>query len=163
MAGEVQFNRDYTNYGAEVRDFERTTDVSIVLTEVLSAFFYPLNALIGNKFSAQWLGEGDKGPNDPEDLDLIFEFSETEVSGAYREIVLRDSAGVATYGGWLIAGGVVNVTDEIVNGYRVIVVRVDEQDIRHENDGSFYQPVSGGPAVTAAAAARRGRISARWD
>ncbi|MEL6467731.1 MAG: hypothetical protein AAFQ58_22420 [Pseudomonadota bacterium] len=163
MAGEAQFNRDYINYGAEVRPFEKTTDVSFVLTEILCTFLYPLNALVGNKFSAQWLGEEEKGPNDPEDLDLIFEFSETEVSGAFREIILRNHAGVATYGGWLVAGGTVHVTDEIVNGYRVILVRVDGQEIRHENDGVYYVPVGASPAIAAASAARRGRISSRWD
>lgn len=152
MTGQNKFNRTYATYGPDVRDFEKDTDVSTVLTDILCAWSYPASALIGCQFSAQWLGDGERPENKPETLDLIFEMCGT----GFLEIVVRGSGNSPQYGGWLVAGPVIDVRDEIANGYRVIVVtQADGTLIRHEFTPGFgYEPVPGLAAVPLVASRR---------
>jgi len=129
MVGELKFTRDYAQYGDDVRDFEKASDVGAVLAETLRRYSYPYNVYIGQKFTSIWLREGEPKSKDPEDLDLIF------VAGGqgFLEIVLRDQGFDAVYGGWLVDGESVEVTNEIVNGYRVINVTMQSGETeRHE-------------------------------
>lgn len=160
MSGTIQFNRSYAEFGPQVRPFEASTAVSFVLTGIMCEWQYPMNALIGCEFSAQWLGEGEKGPNDPEDLDLIFRMNATDLSDAYYEVILRDGNMVPTYGGWIVPANSIEVLDEIVNGYRVIVAKTNDGDIRHEFDptlgvGGQYVPASSVAAAASALVSRR--------
>ena len=158
MGGMVQFSRRYADFATQARPFERSTDVCLVVTDFLSRWGYPVNALIGAEFSAQWLGDGEPGPNDPDNLDLIFRMVETEVSEAFFEVVLRDAHGVPVYGGWLLPADTLELTDEIVNGQRVIIGRTTGGGlVRHEfhpGEGG-YVPLPQAPSVAAMAIRRR--------
>ena len=153
MAGTLKFTRDYAVFGSKVNDYEISPDVNHILAGTIRDFtWYPYDVYIGSKFVAIWLREGEKDPNDPANIDLIF----IAKNQGYAEIVLRDHNSEAAYGGWLVWGESAEVTDEIVNGYRVINVTLASGDVeRHEFVDTGYVPV--GPTATASLArAKRG-------
>ncbi len=121
MAGELQFNRDYAAFGNQVRAFEKDDDVGLIVTELLwfeNSPFYPVGAIIDAQITSVWLGEGDAPST--EDIDLIFRMRKFDEGDDFHfyEIVLRaDNA--AFYGGWVF-GDKLSVSDEVVNGHRVL-------------------------------------------
>ena len=148
MAGKLNFTRNYAMFGSDVRDFEKAPDVVSVLARTVCDYEYPYDVYIDEKFVSVWLREDEPGPNDPDNLDLIF----IAKNQGFAEVVLRDHGDAAVYGGYLIWGDSAEVTDEIVNGYRVINVNLGAGGIeRHEFVLGFgYAPV--GPAATASLA-----------
>jgi len=132
MAGMISFNRNYAAFGSQVRPFEKSDDVGFTVTEFMwfeGAPFYPIGSLIDAKISSAWLGEGEPQSGDEADLDLIFKMREQEGFNFF-EIVLRTAFG-AVYGGY--AGGQsLEVTDEIVNGHRVLIAHTDSIKDRYE-------------------------------
>ncbi len=153
MSGTITFNRTYADYDPSVRDFEKAPEISEILSYVLCTYNYPVSALIGGKFSAVWLKEGDRKGADKDDLDLIFEMRDQ----GFFEIILRDENYAPVYGGYLLAGKSVTVTDEVVSGYRVIVVTHDDHsETRHEfQPGIGYEPVYAHAVGTLSATSRR--------
>ncbi|MGH1415045.1 MAG: hypothetical protein ACRBB0_16270 [Pelagimonas sp.] len=152
MSGSFRFLRIYAQYGADIREFERTEAVSSVLSAVVSEFEYPVSCLIGAKVSSQWLKVGEASSKDASALDLIFEMQGV----GFLEIVMRDADGVVFYGGWLEKGETYRLTKEIVNGYRVIDVKTSGGDVRRHvySDRHGYQPVYEGAPVPAEVARR---------
>ena len=120
MAGTLQFNRKYAEFGSRIRDFEKDDEVGFVVSEFLwydGAPFYPVGAVIDAHVSAVWLGEGDAPTEDL--IDLVFRMRPSPNQDfTLYEIVLRDQGG-AFYGGWVF-GDNLRVTDEVVNGHRVL-------------------------------------------
>ena len=155
MSGNTKFNRSYLDFGPDVRPFETTADVVSVYEDILTMWNYDLGDQIGALFSAQWLREGERPENDPETLDLIF-----RINGApFFEIILKDGTNGARYGGWLFGAEPVVVTDEIVDGYRVILTAdADGSQLRHEYSAAAatYGPVAPVAAMPLSAARRMG-------
>ncbi|MBW8640286.1 hypothetical protein K1W69_24040 [Hoeflea sp. WL0058] len=82
---------------------------------------------------------------------MLFEM----VGQNYFEIVLRDGDGSAYYGDWLAGSQPVEVTDEIINGFRVIFTGQGDEKVRHEYEpGSGYGPIYGTSAIPLASAKR---------
>ena len=144
MAGKLNFTRDYAAFGSKVNDYEIAPDVNYVLAGTIRDFtWYPYDVYIDSKFVAIWLREGENDPKDPANIDLIF----IAKNQGFAEIVLRDHNSEAVYGGWLVWGESAEVTDKIVNGYRVINVTLASGEVvRHEFVGTGYVPV--GPTAT---------------
>lgn len=131
MAGKLKFNREYASFGNKVRPFEKSAEVGKVLLWILNEWpsLYPLSALINSKISAIYLGKGEKTAGDIDNLDLIFKMAE---SGAgIFEIILRSEGHLPVYGGWAV-GDTLEVTDEIVNGHRVLIGKIGSEKLRHE-------------------------------
>ena len=155
MAGTVQFNRNYAAFGNQVEPYEKSDDVGLAVTEMLAEnrYLYPIGALINAKISGIWLGEGERPVGDKEDLDLLFKMAFPDVP--FIEIILRSKGNPARYGGWAL-GDKLEVTDEIVNGHRVLIGSWQGEALRFEFnlDNSWYGPVStaGGARVSTAAA-----------
>ncbi|MEM7683355.1 MAG: hypothetical protein AAF293_00920 [Pseudomonadota bacterium] len=155
MAGTIQFNREYISFGDDVEDYEKTPDIVVAWEEMLARWGYPCGGQIGAKFSAQWLQDRERPENDPETLDLLFLIPDQP----YIEIILNSGTSDARYGGWLSGSAPVDVTDEIVNGYRVLVTTLsDGSRQRHEYDPvtGEYGPAGSATALPIAAARRRG-------
>lgn len=126
MAGVLKFNRGYAEFGANIRDFEKTNDVGMIVTEFLWYYqrpFYPIASIVDSKITSVWLGEDE--PKGKESLDLIFRMAQFEEPDGFDlyEIVLRGDAKTA-YGGW-VAGKNLRVSDDIVNGHRVLETEND--------------------------------------
>lgn len=139
MSGTLKFDRTYLDFGTQVRPIEKTADVASVFEDILTTWGYDVGDQIGGMFSAQWLGEGERPTNDTDRLDLIFEIT----GEPYFEIALRGETGVASYGGWLFGKQPVVVTDEIVNGHRVLLTTLEDgAQLRHEffADAAGYLP-----------------------
>ncbi|MEO1607227.1 MAG: hypothetical protein AAFU34_18080 [Pseudomonadota bacterium] len=135
---EVSFTRTYAEFGPKVRDFEKTPEIARLLTTVLCTYDYPVTALIGTEFAGIWLGEGDSDDKREEDLDLLFKLANED----FVEIILRDQWAKPIYGGYLVTGKSIKVTDEIVSGYRVILVTHDDHSTTRHSfvPGVGYQP-----------------------
>lgn len=146
-----KFNRTYADFGGEIRPFEKAPEVVAEIEYFMGFWGYTLSNLLGAKVSAHWLREGEAGPNDPDNLDLVFEM----VGEPYFEIVLRDGNGNAHYGGYLYGQQPVEAKDDIINGYRVIYTELDGAKIRHEYDPiDGYLPVFGASVVPLGVAKR---------
>jgi hypothetical protein len=145
MSGTIQFNRTYCEYGPQVRDFEKTPDVIAVIDHFIGLWGYSVGDLMGTRFTAQWLGDGEKSGKAEDELDLMIEMNAT----GFFEIVLRNGNGDSQYGGWLYGKQPVVVSDDIVNGYRVILTTGDDgSQLRHEFIPSIgYEPVAGAKAL----------------
>ena len=153
MSGALKFDRTYIDFGPKVRDVEKTADVVAAYEDMLTMYGYPCGDQVGAHFTAQWLGEGEKPENDPETLDLIFEIP----NQPFLEIILNGRGTEARYGGWLSGAQPVTVTDEIANGFRVLMAtQPDGSEVRHEyNPGlSQYLPTATATALPLAAARR---------
>ena len=141
MAGVIQFNRNFAAFGNQVNPWEKSDTVGQVITELLCIWGYPVGELIEAKISGIWLGEGERPENDPDKLDIIFKMR--TASPQYYEIVLRTEDD-AWYGGFF-EGQSLEVTDEIVNGHRVVYAINNGMRIRYEfyTEGfrGFYMPV----------------------
>ena len=102
--------------------------------------------LINAKISAIWLGEGEKPAGDVENLDLLFKMGAP--GEPFIEIILRSTGNFPVYGGWL-EGQSADVTDEIVNGHRVLVTTLDGTKLRWEYALDAGQYVPAGPMAGA--------------
>ncbi|MEM6617130.1 MAG: hypothetical protein AAF619_11410 [Pseudomonadota bacterium] len=145
MQSNASPDRIFGVFGDRVSALEAASDVGIVITAILNEHDYPSNALFGATVTTAWLGVGDPPTHDESALDLIFRMRETDVSSAYYELIIRDENGFPFYGGWLASDAVsLEISDEIVNGYRVVLGRTASNDlIRHEFDMVVgYVPVS---------------------
>lgn len=155
MSVKMKFNRSYLDYGPDVRPFETTADVVSVYEDILTMWNYDLGDQIGALFSTHWLGESERPENDPDTLDLIF-----QINGApFFEITLQDGTNGARYGGWLFGAKPVVITDEVVDGYRVILTTdMDGSQLRHEYNAAVasYGPVAPVAAMPLSAARRMG-------
>ena len=119
MSGTLNFNREYGDFGPQVRGFEKADDVGFVVTEFLwfeGRPFYPIGALMNARISAVPLGDGD--PPSEELIDLVFRMPTSIAHEFWYEIVLRVEGGAA-YGGFIF-GETLSVRDEVVNGHRVL-------------------------------------------
>jgi hypothetical protein len=90
---------------------------------------YPVGALVNAKISAIYLGQGEKPAGDVDDLDLISKMAQP--GDGFFEIVLRSKGNAPVYGGWAY-GESLEVTDEIVNGHRVLIAKLGAQKRRYE-------------------------------
>lgn len=154
MAGTAKFDRIYVDFGPKVNDVEKASDVLTAWEDMLAMYSYPCAGQIGAPFSAQWLGEGERPANDPDTLDLLFVIPDTP----YIEIILNSGDTDARYGGWLYGQDGVELTDDYVNGYRVLIATAaDGTQSRHEYliaEGG-YVPVGPVAALPLSAARRR--------
>ncbi|WP_299289059.1 hypothetical protein [uncultured Tateyamaria sp.] len=134
MSGTLQFNREFAEFGPQVRNFEKADDVGFVVTELLwdgGAPFYAIGELMDARINATPLGEGD--PASEELIDLVLRFpTRGEGDGFWFEIVLRVEGGAA-YAGWIF-GEELAVTDEIVNGHRVLEASAGGTTLRYVYD-----------------------------
>ncbi len=153
MAGTIQFNREFISFGNGVQDYEKTPDIVVAWEDMLALWGYPCGGQIGAPFSAQWLAEDERPENDPEKLDLLFLIPDQP----FIEIILNSGTSDARYGGWLHGSAPVDVTDEAVNGYRVLITTLpDGSRQRHEYDAVSGGYAPAGPAtVMPIAVARR--------
>lgn len=156
MAGQIQFNRTYAQFGAQVKEYEKSDDVGFVVTEFLwfEGFpFYPISSLIDAKITGIWLGEGERPAADTNNIDLIFKMAGMG-EGLY-EIVLRSDDGTF-YGGWFF-GDTLEVTDEIVAGHRVVIGSSGGEHFRFEFDPSIgqYRLVETAGAALSTSSARK--------
>ena len=149
----VKFDRTYADFGPKVRDFERSAEVIQVVEGFMKQWNYSLLDLMGSEFTAQWLREGEMPENDPDTLDLIFEIA----TQGFYEIVLRDGDGNAVYGGYLFGVQPVKITDEIVNGYRVLLAtQADGGEARYGfSPGAGYTLMPGATGAFPLPVARR--------
>ncbi len=133
VAVQIRFSKEFATWGLRVRPLEKADDVGLVVTEFLwfeGAPFYPISALNEARVSSVWLGGESSSDEDEDNLDLIFEMGEIADRAKFYEIVLRSEVGTS-YGGY-VAGDDLEVTDEIVNGHRVIIASVDQFKDRYE-------------------------------
>ena len=149
MTSSIKFNRTFADWGDQTREFERSEDVLTILTNLIGQLDQTIGAYIGGKFTSIWLHEGDT-PGSEADLDLIF----VNQADDFLDIVLRED-GVPVYGGALNPSVTVEVTDEIVDGFRVII-GTDEggNKTRYEATGGVYNPVGPTAATTLISTAR---------
>ncbi|AYD04389.1 hypothetical protein [Neorhizobium sp. NCHU2750] len=143
MANPIVFGRSYMAFTAVTEPYQRADDVGYAIAEFMSFKgrpYYPIGALANTRIAASRLSAGDVLEADEDNLDLIFRMREAE-GGYFFEIVLRSSQGTR-YGGWLW-GYDVEVTDEIVNGYRVIETIEGSRRWRFEfcDNANHYQSV----------------------
>ena len=157
MSTSVAFNRDFTVWSPDVKPWEKADDVGYVISEILWTY-YPVGALMGAKISGNWLGEGETPANDPDDLDLMLRFRDPG-GFDYVEIIIRSTSYAPFYAGYLI-GGKVEITNDLVNGHRVLISSDGQYKYRYEFDGAQYTLVEvltlGGETTNAAAAWREG-------
>jgi hypothetical protein len=156
MAGNIQFKRDYAAFGSKVRPFEKSDDVGSVLSWILGEWsvLYPVGALVHAKISAIYLGKGEKPAGDVDNIDLIFKMAQ---SGAgYFEIILRSKGNPPIYGGWAV-GESLEVTDEIINGHRVLIAKSGPDKLRYEY--TLGDPLGYGPMYALAGAALTATLS----
>ena len=165
MAGQIQFNRTYAQFGAQVKEYEKSDDVGFVVTEFLwfEGFpFYPISSLIDAKITGIWLGEGERPAADTNNIDLIFKMAGMG-EGLY-EIGIRvegDKADLGSddgtfYGGWYF-GDTLEVTDDIVAGHRVVIGSSGGEHFRFEFDPSIgqYRLVETAGAALSTSSARK--------
>nr|MEC9421164.1 hypothetical protein [Pseudomonadota bacterium] len=141
MSGNAKFVRDFATWGPDVKSWEKANEVGYVITRDILNYggdaFYPVGALMGAKISGQWLGEGDMGSGDTENLDLLLRMTHPESKITYIEIILRSKTNSPYYAEYL-EGGEVEITDEIVNGHRVLISTDGNFKFRYEFDGFQY-------------------------
>lgn len=123
MSGTINFNRDFAEWGGNVRDFEKANDVGYVYTELLSfngAPYYPVGSLMSAQISSVWLGDGE--PQNEDTLDLILRMLPVEHDAPddyfFYEIVMRGQS--APFHAGFVDGTNLRVLDEVVNGHRVL-------------------------------------------
>lgn len=148
--------RHFAHFDNGVRAFERSDEVLDILTDLVTELDQNIGAYIGGKFISLWLGEGEKTEEDAEDLDLLFV---NQVDG-FIDIVFRQRAGVAVNGGALLPSKTLRLTDEIIEGYRVIIgVAEDGTETRYEVVSGRYTPIVPLPVVSTMSRARRRQMS----
>lgn len=130
MAGTIQFNRHFAAFGNQVNPYEKADDVGSVLSWMLGKwnYLYPVGALVNAKISAIWLGKGERPAGDVDNLDLLFQMAQS--GSGYFEIILRSKGNPPVYGGWA-SGESLDVTDEIVNGQRVLIATTGAEKTRY--------------------------------
>ncbi len=140
MAGEIRFDRGYAAFQDRVREFERAPDVGYIVTEFMQYNgqpYYPIDAVIESNISSVWLGEGE--PEDTSTLDILFRLIPQEhdapVEYYFYEIVMR--GGVRPYYAGFVDGSSLSITDEIVNGHRVIETDFEGNTFRWTYQSGF--------------------------
>ncbi len=148
--------RHFAHFDDGVRDFEKSDDILDLLTEIIVDLDQNIGAYIGGKFISLWLGEGEKDEKDEADLDLLFV---NQVDG-FIDIIFRQRAGFPRDGGALFPAKTLKLTDEIVEGYRVIIgVAEDGTEIRYEVVSGRYTPIAPFPISPSMSRGRRRRMS----
>jgi hypothetical protein len=129
MAGLVRFTRDYGEFGNQVREFEKTEDVTLILgtwaagvsilTQPPTTVQIPLGRIIVAKIAAERLSQGSGG--DESELSLIFRVVDPEFPGIADYVIVMRSEGEAWYGGSLLGDDeTLVIRDDIVRGHRVL-------------------------------------------
>ncbi|MBP2551519.1 hypothetical protein J2858_004461 [Neorhizobium galegae] len=116
----MTFNSSYVQFSSYTEPYQRADDVGFAITEFMwfkGYPFYAIGALTEAKVAYARLAQGAFEETDQDNVDLVFRMSQTG-GGYFFELVLRSDKGTA-YGGWLW-GENLEVTDEFINGYRVL-------------------------------------------
>ncbi|QDG76410.1 hypothetical protein [Labrenzia sp. PHM005] len=135
MSDAVQFNRSVASWGANILKDEIPDDVGYVISTILS-LYYPVNALMGAKFSYSRLGEGQVSATSHEMPDLLLQMREAG-GDEYIEVILCSTVCYPFYAGHLF-GNDVELSDDIVNGHHVLISSNGKYRYRYEFDGSKY-------------------------
>ncbi len=117
----LPFHNSYLTFSFQAEPYQRADDVGYAISEFMwfrGQPFYPIGALAEAKIAHLRLSAGKFDAGDEDNLDLVFRMREAG-GGHYFEIVLRSDRGTR-YGGWAW-GRELEVLDEFVNGYRVLV------------------------------------------
>ena len=148
--------RTFADFDAQTRDFEKSDDVLDVVTGIMTELGDNIGAYIGGKFIGLWLREGEAQNEDESDLDLLF----VNQVDQFIDIVLRQRAGLPADGGSLKPAVTLKLTDDIVEGYRVIIgVAEDGTETRYEFVGGRYVEIDPAPLTLRSSSARRKRLS----
>lgn len=148
--------RNFAQFSDGVREFEKSNEVLDLLTGFIAELDHNIGAYIGGKFIALWLGEGDKDDEDSEDLDLLF----VNQTDGYVDIIFRQGGTAAVDGGALLPLKTIKLTDEIVEGYRVLIgIAEDGTETRYEVVSGRYTRVTPASLADSTSRARRRRIS----
>lgn len=146
MSRTMIFDRSFVELGRDLQPDEKEPGVLASIEFFMKEWGYSFGELVGAQFSTHWLGEGDSSGRSPGEMDLVIEMN----GSGFFEIVLR-SKGRAVYGGWLEGMRPIVVSDEEVNGHRVVLTTLaDGSQLRHE-----YLPGYGYGSIAAAAAPLR--------
>jgi hypothetical protein len=120
MMKRMSFNSSYLQFSSYTEPYQRADDVGYAITEFMwfkGYPFYAIGALTEAKVAYARLAQGDFEETDQDNFDLVFRMGESG-GGHFFELVLRSDKGTA-YGGW-VWGEDLLVTDEFINGYRVL-------------------------------------------
>lgn len=121
MKTPMVFARPYLTFSSTTAPYQRADDVGYIVTEFMSFKgrpYYPIGVLTSARVTSVHLTARDPEEGDEDNLDLLFRMREAE-GGYFFEIVLRSSQGTR-YGGW-VWGYEIEVLDEVVQGYRVLL------------------------------------------
>jgi hypothetical protein len=130
MAGLVRFTRDYGEFGNQVAKFEKTEDVTLILTTWAAAALVtvttppatvqiPLGRIIVAKIAAERLSQGSGGGES--ELSLIFKVVDPEFPEFPDYVIVMRAEGEAWYGGLVLGDDeTLLIRDEIVRGHRVL-------------------------------------------
>lgn len=138
--------RNYIKFGTEISDFEKDPKI----LKQVNHFMHELDVgysfldIIGARVTTTRLSDGFQVGDSQHDLDLIWHMERLN----YFEIILCGEKITPRYGGWLY-GEDPQITDEIINGYRVIETTFKEQTLRHHYEPLVrgYEPIFGSMAA----------------
>ena len=131
-SGMTTFSHPYMVFDQLVEPYQRADDVGYIISEFMwfeGRPFYPISALANAKVTYTTLSDKPSDGFDEDNVDVIFRMPGVS-GGCFFEIVLRSDAGTF-YGGWLW-GQELEVLNEVINGYRVLLTRYEHNPIRFE-------------------------------
>jgi len=124
MAGAVAFTRDYAAFGGDVKPFEKTQDVTVVLSDWCHDHNIGLGEIIRSKIAAENLGlqRGDEN-----EISLIFRM----ISDLFFEdqyVIVMRSGGEIWFGGEPF-GTDLEITEGTAGGHRVLASKIDGERV----------------------------------
>lgn len=132
MVNYLKFNASYLEFASNALPFLRADDVGYAITEFMwfrGRPYYPMGALTEARVAYLHLSTAFREEFDEDNIDLVFMMRRPE-GGHFFEVVLRSNDGTI-YGGWLW-GSDLEVIDEIVDGYHVLLTLHDGEQARFE-------------------------------
>lgn len=152
MPSKVSFVRTFATYGPDINSIEKSAPIADLISGIINRWHYPFDAFIGARITSEWLSDSRLYAQDRDDMDLIFDLRGQD----YQEVILRDHDSMPVYGGWLIRGVDLEITDDIKNGHRVLVSTLaDGGKIRHQfTKGLGFVPVVGTTPIPRSAQSR---------
>lgn len=132
MVNYLKFNVSYLAFAFNALPFLRADDVGYAITEFMwfrGKPFYPMGALTEARVACLHLSTVFREEFDEDNLDLVFMMRRPE-GGHFFEIVLRSNNGTI-YGGW-VWGSDLEVLDEVVDGYHVLLTLHEGEHARFE-------------------------------
>jgi hypothetical protein len=126
MAGAVAFTRDYAAFGGDVKPFEKTQDVTVVLSDWCHDNFVGLESIIRSKIAAEWLGLQSAGENE---LSLIFRMTDPDVFFDTQYVIVMRSEGEIWFGGDPF-GTDLEITEGTAGGHRVLASTFDGEKVK---------------------------------